>query len=164
MFNIDFAKLINNLLPHFLRGAKMKAWLESLLKPVVDLYDSLLAYRDEKLYEAQITGQVDSLEKMLNDAFPAGDSGARPIYITDIDDYTEDILIFNTAEYESETWLYNTAEAETETLIYNGTEGQSSFDFLVYIDVALPYDLDLMISLINKYKLSGTTYQIITVQ
>ena len=165
MYSINFTTLIINLLPHFLRKDKMLAWLLVILKPVILVYGSFLDYRNAKLYEAQITGQVISLEKMLNDTFHDEQSGAIPIYITDSQDQDEGVLLFNAAESETETWLFNQAEVtEPDTMIFNSGEGQSGYGFIVYVDVALPFDRDLMVGMINKYKLAGTTYKIIIVQ
>jgi len=167
MYNFEFIYLINNLLPHFLRKEKMLAWLVVLLKPVMLLYNEFLDYRAEKLYESQITGQVISLEKMLNDAFPEDNTGAVPIYITDSVEQEDNVLMYNASESDSLIWIFNNAEiAEPDTFLFNAAEAQS-YDFFVNCDVALGvYNerQDLMISLLAKYKLSGTTYQIITLQ
>ncbi len=162
MFNIAFDQLIYNLLPHFLRKERMLAWLLAVMKPVVLLYDRFLVYRTDKLYEARISAQVNSLEYMLNDAY-YGDGNGRTIYITDNEDYSEDIYLYNSSELETETHLFNSDEtADTDTLTFNAQEGTGGVDFIVWVLMDMMYDSDKMISRINKYKLAGTTYEIKT--
>ena len=159
MYSINFTTLIANLLPHFLRKDKMLAWLYSLLSPARYLFAEFLLYRDKKLYEARITGQVNSLEWMLNDKFYS-DGGLRNIYIHDAD-FEEEIYIYNTYELEAKTYLFNTSEsAEDNLCVYNAAEAIGSANFIVYVPVLLAFDIDYMTSLLNKFKLAGPTFEI----
>jgi len=161
MFSINFDTLISNLLARFHRKGKMLAWLHSLLYPVTLLYASFLVYRDQKLYDARITGQVEWLEWMLNDKFYA-DGDLRSIYIEDNNDFENEVYIFNTHENETETYIYNTDETEPETYLFNASEGLSGSDFTVWVPEDLVFDMDYMVSLITFFKLAGTTFTIKT--
>ena len=161
MFNIDFTKLLQHLLPSFMRGkVRLAAWLAALIKPLVDLHADFIILRNRKIYEAQITGQVKYLEKLLNDTFWTAESGAVKITITDSEHEPIDVFIYNTAEHEPDTMIYNTAENLEKTYLYNASEGSAGYEFVVNIDVATVIDYDLLEALLAKYKLPGTTYTI----
>lgn len=163
MFDIDFNKLISQLLPHFLRKTALMAWLNCLMAPLVWLYNQFRIFRDEMLYEVKISGQLAYLEYMLNDKF-CSDGKLRTIYITDNEDQTLELFTFNSHEIEPETFIYNTGEIPSEdTYLYNIDDaGQSSVDFTVWVPAALTFDNDYMNSLVVKYKLAGTTFQLKT--
>lgn len=162
MFSITFDTLISNLLARFHRKEKMLAWLHSLLYPVTLLYAAFLLYRDQKIYDARITGQVEWLEWMLNDKFYS-DGDLRNIYIEDNNDFENEVYIFNTDEDETNTYIYNSGEtADEETYIFNTSEGMNGADFTVWVPVSLVFDMDYMSSLIIYFKLAGTTFEIKT--
>lgn len=161
MFDIDFKVLISRLLPHFLRKTTMAAWINCLLSPLTWLYDQFLSFRDEKLFEAMHNGQVFSLEFMLNYKF-YNDGTLRRIYITDNEDVDSELFIFNVNEQEEEIYIYNAGEIPSDDIyLYNVSEGTGD-GFIVWVPVALQFDIDYMIGLITKYKLAGTTFQIKT--
>lgn len=162
MFEIIYDTLVGNLLPRFHRKSKMMAWLHALLYPSDLLYHDLMVYRDQKLYEARVSGQVESMEWMLNDKF-YGDGTLRNIYIDDNNDFENEVYIFNTSELETETYIYNRDEtADEETYLFNQAEGKSGSDFTVWVPASLTYDSDYMRGLIDFFKLAGTTYDIKT--
>lgn len=160
MFNIDFAKLVKDLLPWFHRRPVMEAWLKALIAPVATLYTAFLQERTKRLYEASYNGQVAELEYVLNDYYYSSPT-TRDIYIEDYVGY-EDTFLYNKAENLEDTFIYNSAEAEPETFIFNADEGGGGPDFIVWVPVALVFDENYMRSLINKYKIAGPQYQIVT--
>jgi hypothetical protein len=101
------------------------------------------------------------MEWMLNDKFYAN-GNLRTIYIEDNTDHDEDIILFNTAEAETETFIYNASEAEDDVFVFGSEEGTGGPDFIIWVPAALTFDMDYMISLINKFKLSGPSYIINT--
>lgn len=162
MFNFSINTLMLQLMPRFQRGAKMLAWLQALLHPVTLLYSEFLAFRDESLYDAKITGQVEWLEYMLNQKF-LGNGDSRVIYIDDNEKLEGEIYVFNKSELETETYIYNTSETtEDDTFVFNTSEGKGGVDFTVWVPTTLVFDADYMNSLIVRYKLAGTTFQIKT--
>lgn len=158
MFNIDFTKLVNDLLPWFLRLLRWKAWLMSLVAPVITLHSTFLAYRESTIFSVGTTGMVLSLENMLNVVFNAQALYPR-IYISD-------------AERKDKLYLYNTAEGRPARLhnagesfppVYLTNIGESTgFDFTVWVPAALPFDHDQMFSLVAKHKAAGFQFQIKT--
>lgn len=158
MFNIDFTKLVNDLLPWFLSTPRMKSWLMSLAAPVITLHAIFLNYRDSTIFSVGTTGMVLSLENMLNVVYNPGALYPH-IYISD-------------AERKDKCYLYNTAEgrpfrfhnkSESFPPVYITIVGESTgFDFTVWVPAALPFDYDQMFSLVAKHKAAGFQFQINT--
>lgn len=156
MFNIDFNKLVNNLLPWFLRGPRLRAWLMSLIAPIISLHTAFLMYRSSTIFSVGTTGMVLSLESMLNDVFNPDTLYPR-IYISD-------------AARKDKLYLYNTAEGrparfhnsgESFPPVYLTNIGESTgFDFTVWVPAALSFDHDQMFSLVAKHKAAGFQFQI----
>jgi len=161
MFNIDFAKLVKDLLPWFHRRTVMEKWLSALISPVTSLYTAFLEERTKRLYEASYNGQVAELEYVLNDYYYNSPT-TRDIYIEDYVGYA-DTFIYNKAEGLDDTFIYNTAEnTEPNTFIFNADEGRGGPDFIVWVPDNLVFDESYMRSLVNKYKMAGPAYEIKT--
>ncbi|MRJ11672.1 hypothetical protein EDL98_11425 [Ornithobacterium rhinotracheale] len=69
IFNIDLPKLVLLLTPTFLRRARFKEWLVSLVYPLTSVQSTFQRLRREDIYKLEHTPQVCSLEAMLNDQF-----------------------------------------------------------------------------------------------
>lgn len=160
MYNIDFIRLITDLLPSFMKKTVIVAWLKSLLKPVQILYSEFITFETEKMYEATYSGQVAELEFILNDYY-YNDGTLRTIYIDDSIE-NEEIYIYQQSELQNETYIYNTAENEVDSIIYNSDEAGVSFNFIVYVPIGLIFDRDYLRSLVTKYKIAGPTFTIKT--
>lgn len=161
MFNIDFSKLVSDLLPWFHRKPVMVAWLKALISPLTSLYTSFLQERTRRLYEASYNGQIAELEYVLNDYYYNSPT-TRDIYIEDYVGY-EDTFIYNVSESLEETVIYNTAEnTEPNTIIFNAEEGSGGPDFIVWVPDTLIFDQNYMVSLVTKYKVAGPSFVIMT--
>lgn len=161
MFSVNFKNIIDqNLPPKTGTDTPItKAWLYSLIQPIIELYAIFSSYRIQALYTLSFTGQVIYLEKLLNDTF---NNGGTEIFIED------GILkiapfLFNTAEDADPFYVFNTAEtSEANLYLYNTAEYTGNLDFIVKVPTALVFDDNHMKSLINKYKLAGKNYTIQT--
>lgn len=161
MFSVNFKNIIDqNLPPKTGTDTPItKAWLYSLIQPIIELYAIFSSYRIQAIYMLSFTGQVIYLEKLLNDTF---NNGGTEIFIED------GILkiapfLFNTAEDADPFYVFNTAETNEENLyLYNTAEYTGNLDFIVKVPTALVFDENQMKSLINKYKLAGKNYTIQT--
>lgn len=161
MFSVNFKNIVNqNLPPKTGTDTPLtKAWLYSLIQPLIELYAIFSSYRIQALYTLSFTGQVIYLEKLLNDTF---NNGGTEIFIEDGSLKIAPFL-FNTAEDAEPFFVYNTAETdEPNTYLYNTAEYTGNLDFIVKVPVALVFDENQMKSLINKYKLAGKNYTIQT--
>src|SRR5574343_779038 len=155
MFSVNFKNIVNQNLPPK-TGADVpitKAWLYSLIQPIIELYAIFSSYRIQALYTLSFTGQVIYLEKLLNDTF---NNGGTEIFIEDGGKIAP--FIFNTEENEPDLFIYNTEENEPDLFIYNTEEYPGNVDFIVKVPTALVFDDNHMKSLINKYKLAGKNY------
>ncbi len=163
-FDIDHNAKAWQTLPVRLRQAAQYAWVKVLVSPVLYLSGLFSANRDEKLYELAHNGQVCYLEAVLNDVF---DSVGRGIYIED-PDYIDPLFLFpplhlkpvylgltseaGTTAYPDPQWLYLRGE------LYSG----GGVQFIVHVPVGLPYDLNRMKAVIEKYRLISKTNYTIT--
>ncbi len=78
MFNIDYNKLIYMLLPTHKRGIITRMYLQAALKPLVELYEDFIHYRNKSNLEATYNSQIMSLETYLRNLF-----GTDNIHIID---------------------------------------------------------------------------------
>lgn len=159
MYEIDFIKLINNLLPWFLRKPVMKAWLKALAAPLESLYGQFMEFIDKKRWDASITGQVAVLEIMLNKEF-YNDETLRKIFISD-NDLDERVYLFNLAEGQEPTYLYNDSEVFLPLFITNSDE-RTATDFTVWVPDNLVFDINYMTGLVKKFKMAGPVFDIKT--
>ena len=161
-FNIDYSVLRVQLLPVRLRTTFMKAWVECLVKPIEHIQQHFLSARNTDIYRLAHNGQVCYLEATLNDMF---DHAERRIFITDgpfidplhiyLDPENKPLIIGTVAEIGSESyaprWLYTMGETM-----------EFSWAFIVNVPETVVYDTDKMRALIDRDKLVGKTYDIVT--
>lgn len=158
MFDIDYNKLISDLLPWFHRRPVLLAWLKVLVSPVVSLYNDFIQFRETNVFSASLTGQVISLEFMLNKVF-YGDGTLRHIYISD----GERLLppyVFNKEENKV-LFLFNSNETHDPVYMYRIGE-TTGYDFIVWVPTSLVFDAAYMRGLIEKHKAAGFQFQIKT--
>ncbi len=155
MFNFSFPILIRNILAWFLRDESMQAWLEVLLFPAQELYDKFLSFKDDRLFFAKVTGQVESLENMLNKIF-YNDGDLREIYIED-GDRREPFYLFNKIENKAK-YLYN--KHENEPVYLFNKDDVPEYDFIVFVPSNLIFDEDYMKGLIKENKAAGFSFTI----
>ncbi|GAB1403026.1 hypothetical protein MASR1M74_02040 [Lentimicrobium sp.] len=158
MFNLDFQKLINNLLPWFLRGPRMRAWLEVLSSPVAWLHQKFTSQRDDTIFSVSHNGQVISLEDMLNQVFNP-DNAHQRIYISDSQRKTK-VYLYNKSENKS-TRFHNLGESFPPVYLLSQNE-PSGLDFTVWVHSSIPFDYDHMFSLVAGHKAAGFQFQIKT--
>ncbi len=158
MFEFSIKKLIRNLLPWFLRTPIMQAILETYLHPVQESYDSFLVLKTDRLYFSNVTGQVISLEYMLNKIF-YGDGTLHRIFIEDSEQRIHQYL-FNKLENQP-LYCYNKLEMHDPIYLHNQPEYQGA-GFIVNVPVELNFDYHYMRSLIEENKASGFVFEIKT--
>lgn len=128
------------------------SWLAALFKGLRSVHDQFITYTDLKVYEIKFNGQTIKLEKLLQNKFGPG------IYIVNNGASLDSFLIgdgVDTGSYigdgpDVDAWIgedYNPALT----------------NFTVNVPVAIVFVQDEMKAWINKYKLLGTTYNILIV-
>jgi hypothetical protein len=156
IYDIDYTKAVQWLIPNWLRQSVMVSWLGALVRPHVWLYQAFLRYRTAKLYQLMITPQVCYMERLLNDRF---DNIERRIYIDDGITYTPAYIYLESED--KPLWLYTEGESEPIFLFTEGeTVATETNDFVVYVPAGLEFNTDEMKALINSYKLAGKLYKI----
>ncbi|MDY0200961.1 MAG: hypothetical protein RBR40_08235 [Tenuifilaceae bacterium] len=174
MFSVNWQILNRQLLPSFI-GEKLRAYAFAMIKPLEQLHAAFMRFRDERITETNQTGQVICLEYLLNKKFggidnkalaykpatyfhPGGDARVLPIYI----EQTEPLIrpyLYNSAEEKPLTVGNNTELFETY-LVRN--DDNSFDDFNVNYLASTQPDITYMRSLINKYKIPGFTFKIVS--
>jgi hypothetical protein len=94
IYNINFGRLVANILPIKRRTAIMIQWLLSLIEPIAQMHIQFIRFRVDANYKLEHTQQVFSIENVLNDAF---DTTQRGIFIED-------------GVYTFPVWFYDRAE------------------------------------------------------
>lgn len=157
IYDINYRKLVTWLVPVPLRGVVMLSWLMALVSPFIDLYNNLIRFRDAVLYRLTITPQVVYLEKMLNDRF---DIIERRIVIKDGQEFLP-LFLFKKAEVKPIFFYRKSETTKPKThLLTKGEVGAFTWDFVVFVPVLVPFDINEMIALINAYKLADKVYKI----
>ena len=154
-YEIDFAAFIKMMLPVRLRKAVMLSWLNCLVQPVKDLYNTFSTNRSANLYELSHNSQVVYLQTALNDTF---DMTGRGIYITD--GSNDDPLYLYLIAENNPLWLGLNSEEGTTSYpdpqwLYTDAEtAYSGYQFIVHVPTAIgAYDAIRMKALIDKYRL-----------
>lgn len=155
IYHIDFDKLVQGLVPAYLRRSRLLAFLKVMVSGVVFLYQDFLRYRKQKLYELMITPQVCYLERLLNDRY---DFSLRRIYILDSVFYSP--VYFYQEDELKPVMMYQESENKPVYFYTDGEAGTIKDDFVIMVPSSIPFDQNEMRSLVNKYKLPGKRYKI----
>lgn len=151
-YDIDFKKLVGQLLGFLLKKTKRIAWLTALLKPLRNLHDEFLVFGELKAYEVKWNGQTIKLEKLLQDKFGGG------ITITN-NSQSLDSLTIGDGEDVGGNWGDG-----PDFDSYIGEDYDPALtSFTVNVPGAIAFVQSEMEAWINKYKMHGTTYNILIV-
>lgn len=158
MFNIVWNKLIQLLLPIPLRRIKIIDFIRSTYAGIIQIYNDFLSYRDYANYLLYFNGQTIYLEHLLNDQF---DSILRRIYIYNI---PPAIIIYIYLKLETKPkYIYQKIESipiSKQIFLKNNSEYTSNLDFIVKVPTGLSFNINLMKSWIERYKIAGKNYDI----
>ncbi|WP_286803329.1 MULTISPECIES: hypothetical protein [Sphingobacterium] len=148
VYDVDLKKLVVMLLPSFMRTEKLIAFIWCLIVGIRTVHFKLLALWYDTDKEMEVTPQVFSLRKLLNDYF---DSVNRTIRIED-------------AKVGGRSYIFSITEQRPlflgERAIYTADELRSGTGFVVIVPEALNNTAETarLKAMINKYKLAGTKY------
>ena len=155
IYNIIYSKLTTWLTPAILRKTKFLAWVAILITAVQFIYQNLLRFRTQKLYELAITPQVCYLQKLLNDRY---DYVQRRIVITDAIDQSP-IYFFVRSEIKQK-YFYARSENKPTYFFTRGESGTLKNDFIVRVPAGIVFQLAEMTSLIQTYKMASKKFAI----
>lgn len=162
-WNLD--RFVTYMLPSFLRKGRQVAWLKVLLSPVDTLNNDLVQFNADTRYALNFTGQVISLERLLNDKF---DNTLRRIFISDGNNTevflgrtgSNNLPIPEQTAYRTGAGAY-TGENFTAFRTSQGGSNQI-FDFQINVPVALVYSAGKLASYLTTYKRAGKKYRTAT--
>lgn len=149
IFAVDFKKLVVNLMPPFIHVGMIKV-VQVFIAGVRSIHVMFLSMRNDHKIDLNITPQVFSIRKALNDYF---DAGERRIRIEDGDIY-ERTFIFTSGEQRP---LFLGGKT-----IYTAQELKTGTGFVVIVPEVLNNNGETarLRAMLNKYKLAGTKYTI----
>jgi len=154
-YNLDVKKLSVLLLPTFLRGSILTAFVKALVKPIDDIYYWWFQNRKDNLYILAHNGQKCYLRAVLNDKF---DAQQRRIYI-DEGNIRQPAFIYTDAEISANPYLAR----YLDLVLYQDSElADTAADFYVNVPADLVYNEFEMKYLIEYYKLASKRYKIVT--
>ena len=163
MYSIDFNTLVSNLTPNVLRRVKFVGLTNVFINPIKVLYQDFIAFKNETDILLKYNSQIIYLNKLLCDTYGNG------IYIDDVANisYTK---LFNKTEGLSVTTIYKKSESGADTVMKNKAEYNTIVDFKVMVPMTIYVQLtansnkllNQMTVLINRYKLAGKRYLIVS--
>lgn len=157
MFSVIFKDIAFKLLPIHLRLGWILYYLTAGLKPLQDLNDAFIIFKNKIDYKLSFNGQIINLEHILNDTY---DDIVRGIYIEDGANVVYTYL-FNKIESKPPLFLFQQSEASPHFLKTN-SENMTTVQFIIKVPVAVVYDEYIMRQLVDKYKQAGVIYSIET--
>ena len=182
MLSVLWSRLITWLLPWYISKTKQNDWLNATLKPLKEVYADFMTWKDVKIFEVSISGQVISLEKMLNKVFNNDiaawtwdatnyiyiPNAVTGIYIVDYPNALPVIYLWNELELRPSLYIYNISEAHNPaTYLYNKSEYDNQADFNVMIPIGIcniTTDMVLVArikAMINQYRQAGARYHLV---
>ena len=167
-YRIDFKKLVNRFVPHYLGGRKLILYLQSCVEPLQSISDAFSEWAKETRIEASMTSQVFKLEWFLNRKFSKYFLNAGERISIKNGEKLGVAIYYQSASIDAEDnmLLYQESEAQNNTALYQSddTTTESSHSFTVYspaIDTSKisQESYNAMLSFyIDKYTISSKSY------
>jgi hypothetical protein len=158
-FNLDFRKLINDILPPLRRKLILLDWIYALVSPIKTIHAQFMQLISKLRYDLQFNSQVIYLEYLLNLRF---NGGLNTIFIADGSTATN-VYVSKQIESQDPIYIVNSTELTPDYInVYVHYSGEfiGYADFIVFVPINLQYNEAEMMALINKYKLAGKIYSI----
>lgn len=152
MTNFNPYKLVQLLLPTFLRKPIRIARLFAWLWPFILRWNEYVSWRKDMYYDAHVTSQVISIEAYLNRLF---DPEHRRITISD-GSFDNRVYVALRTEYYDELYI----DGEDGTFVFLSDSEQKSDGFIVNIPVGLTLFAAQISGVVSKIKALGVSYQI----
>jgi len=134
-------------------------YLKSIMGGLQYLNDLFYSYISNKKEELKYNGQIINLQKRLNDVF---DDTLRRIYIVNVSTIPIQYL-YRVSEFQND-FVYRISESAKNSFIVGRISELTSdnYDFIVYVPLSLSYNVERMIAVVNRYKLSDKTFTRLT--
>ncbi len=156
IIDFDIKKWVIMMLPTFMRGKCMIAFLQCLVSPLITLLNAFKAHRDNGLYDLGHTAQVCYLRQVLNDRF-----GVTTFRIEDNAIEGEWVIVYDETDVLSEQHVV--VSDDDPVIVYNESLLQApQGSFLVYVPKEVCEDIvtdketmPIIRSLVEKYRLTS---------
>ena len=158
-YYINFEYLVKENTPQILNNCKgYVKWLIILILPLIKVHVKLIQVIEKIVYDLPFTGQVCSLERLLNNKY---DYTLRRIFIEDALLHTP-IYLYTDVE-GTVIDLYTDNENAAVTIFTDGEiAGQASNHFIIYVPIGLSFDSFEMRKLVLQKRLLGKKFKIQT--
>jgi hypothetical protein len=151
-YNIDFKKVVTMLLAGIWRRVRRIAWLTAALKPLANIHERFISIVNAKREEVKWNGQTILLQALLVRKFGGG--------ITIVNHILELNGAFVGEDQDTSFFVGQNNDNEQYIDVTYSIEG---YNFTVYVPSSISFVPTQMAAYINKYKMFGTTYNIIIV-
>ena len=136
-YDINFQKLIQNLLPTFLRKKVIGALVDAIVIPITTMHTKWKSFREDNLFKTAYNGQVYSLQKALNTKIFGANNG--------IEISESDKLI--------PTYIYTKLDSEkTATYIYDKNSSLFMYSNDVYEGKGIDFTIHVPENIFNDSK------------
>lgn len=169
-FNVNYRTFVRGLMPYFFRKAKFLDLLNSFVKPLKDINDQLIVFRDQTFFTLAFNSQIIYLEKYLNTVYPNPYNSPNDIHIVDGANVVY-FYVWNNSEAEAPVYFFNDSEAEAPVYLENNTEQTAGvYSFEIYVPTycttandfnGQPWNENIFKKRVNFYKQAGKTYNIV---
>jgi hypothetical protein len=151
-YDFDFTKMIRMILGPIWRQSKRVAWLTAGLAGLRKIHDDFIAFTDAKMEEVKYNSQTFVLEKALIAKFGDG------IYITNNIGSIDGLFVGDGSDISN----YIGDGPDTDTYI-DIVYDVALFNFTVNVPSSIVFVTSEMEAFVRKYKLIGTTFNIVIV-
>ena len=156
MFNINFQKIVYNLIPFFLRKEKNLDFIYSLIKPLKDVNVLFFALVNKINYKLTYTSESNVLARFLNNEY-----STTGISISN-NNATDYLFVFNKSESKPKTYVFNKSEGEPKTYVFTKEERLNRPSFTVNVPISVTFVEAELRAKINVYNQVGKIYTITT--
>jgi len=151
-YDFDFETMVRLLLGSIWRKTKRVAWLKAGLKGLRAVHDEFLSFTNSKMDDVKYNGQTFIMEKMLQSKFGAG------ITITNNIGSIDGLFVGTGVDISN--FIGDGADINT----YIDTQyNVALYNFTVRVPSAITFVQSEMEAYIKKYKLLGTTFNIVII-
>ena len=167
-YAINFDKMANNLIPHYIGSRKLVLYIQALISPLQNISNEFCLFAKEKRIEASMTSQTIMLEWYLNRQFKKyfldsssgifisdGIRPGVPIYNESADVLQADNVVLKTEGESAENVAFYMKNEKFPSKAYSFIVNTPSINTEI---IAESEYLSMLSHTIEKYKISGKTY------
>lgn len=165
---VDFVSLTKGLTPYFLRKLRALDFVASLIKPLQQINQKFVTFRNDTIFFLSFNAQVIYLEKYLNLIYNVTATYPNNIFITDSANVDFNYY-YNKSENQVPKYLYNESEPNF-VYLRNSSEENAGASYRVNVPTSVIGSVDIygvnfdefiLINRIKQYNNAGKTFDIV---